>query len=522
MSKKFWILMIVSAIVYFVNLGGTSIYILDEAKNAGCAMEMLQRNDWVTPTFNNELRTDKPPLHYFFMILSYKVLGVSPFAARLFSAFTGVLLILCSYWFISKCTNRKIAFYSCLIMLSSLQLSIQFHLAVPDPYLILWITLCLMFFYLGIHHNSNYILAAYAMVGLGFLTKGPVAVVLPAFSALLYLLIIQKLRWKSFLSELKVSWGILIFLVLTLPWYVAVGYATNGAWLSGFFINHNIDRYTSTMEGHGGFPFVSFVIMIAALLPFSVFILQSISLALSKRKEKPLLTFCLVIVVVFGAFFSFSKTILPSYPAPALPFLAILLGYYLNHFCKKFTHVTSKTKISLIANAVISCAIPLGVLFALSQEPSLHHLTRLSFLFLLLPLGSLVGWYFLTQGKTWAFIYSWSGSWILTAILFFLVAYPQVNAVNPIVESLPILMKHYPNHKIIGYKIFNPAYVTNLQQTIPVSHSQEQLNATVAGEKAIVLTRGKYLPEFSDTTWIVVYRKKDLFEKSETLILSSK
>src|SRR5690242_15883347 len=129
--NKFVLLIILSGIVYFSNLGGNSIYILDEAKNAGCAMEMKDRGDWVVPTFNDQLRTDKPPLHYFFMIASYSIFGVTPFAARFFSAIAGILLILLVYKNVKHLLNESAAFYTALILLSSIQLTIQFHLAVP-------------------------------------------------------------------------------------------------------------------------------------------------------------------------------------------------------------------------------------------------------------------------------------------------------------------------------------------------------------------------------------------------------
>ncbi|HET6540195.1 MAG TPA: glycosyltransferase family 39 protein, partial [Chryseolinea sp.] len=75
MKLRFYIIVVLSIVVYSSNLGGFSIYILDEAKNASCAMEMMQRDDLIVPTFNGKLRTDKPPLHYYFMIASYKAFG---------------------------------------------------------------------------------------------------------------------------------------------------------------------------------------------------------------------------------------------------------------------------------------------------------------------------------------------------------------------------------------------------------------------------------------------------------------
>ncbi len=87
------------ALLLFIRLGATPIYILDEAKNAQCAREMLQKGDWIVPTFNNELRTDKPPLHYFFMMLAYKVFGINEFAARFFSVVMGLLTVFLTYLF---------------------------------------------------------------------------------------------------------------------------------------------------------------------------------------------------------------------------------------------------------------------------------------------------------------------------------------------------------------------------------------------------------------------------------------
>lgn len=520
MTKKFRILLLLSILTYFSNLNNSSIYILDEAKNAGCAMEMMKREDWIVPTFNTELRTDKPPLHYFFMIVAYKALGVSPFTARLFSGLMGVLLILSCFWFVSKIINPKVGFYSCLVMLSSLQLSIQFHLAVPDPYLILWIALCLLSFFYAVHYDSKFIVLTYAFAGLGFLTKGPIAIVLPGLVAVFYLFLSHKMNWKI-LRQLMPLRGFLLFLLIVAPWYSMVGFATQGIWLEGFFINHNVNRYTSTMEGHGGFPFASFFIIIGALLPFSTFIFQGIKLAFAKRKEFPLLLFCLLVVATTGLFFSFSRTILPSYPAPAFPFLAILIGFYLYNFEKQFVGTTRSVRVSLFVHTLIACVIPAGILVAFQREESLMHLSKLSFLFLLIPLGSLLGWYFLTIGKPRLFIYTWCTAWMLTSFLFLAIVYPQIDKTNPVTESLPLLTGTYRDRPIIGYKIFNPAYVFNLQHSIPVVWSKEQLDSLALGPKVIVLTRTEYLKDSKDTLWTEVYKKKDLFEKSETMVLSN-
>ncbi len=107
MNRNLVVLLVLSAAVYSANTWKTSVYVLDEARNAGCAMEMYQRNDWVVPTFNGELRTDKPPLHYYLMQLSYRAFGISAFSARLYSVIMGMLTVLTIYFFRQKTCRRK-------------------------------------------------------------------------------------------------------------------------------------------------------------------------------------------------------------------------------------------------------------------------------------------------------------------------------------------------------------------------------------------------------------------------------
>ncbi|MBL7866178.1 MAG: glycosyltransferase family 39 protein, partial [Cyclobacteriaceae bacterium] len=140
-DKKWIIVMGLSVVAITANFWGFPVYILDEAKNAACAMEMLERGDWVVPTFNNVLRTDKPPLHYFFMMASYSVFGYTPFAARLFSVIMGLLTVAVVYRFARKMEGEQVAYYAGLILSASLFVIAEFHLAVPDPYFIYFLTL---------------------------------------------------------------------------------------------------------------------------------------------------------------------------------------------------------------------------------------------------------------------------------------------------------------------------------------------------------------------------------------------
>ena len=83
-QKYFWLLLGLSALLLFPGLGKTPLWIYDEVRNAECAREMYERNDWIVPTFNGGLRTLKPPLHYYFMFGGFKIFGVTEWGARFF------------------------------------------------------------------------------------------------------------------------------------------------------------------------------------------------------------------------------------------------------------------------------------------------------------------------------------------------------------------------------------------------------------------------------------------------------
>ena len=62
-ARDLAILALVGGVVLFSNLGGPRLWDRDEPRNAGCALEMRERGDWITPWFNDELRSHKPVIN---------------------------------------------------------------------------------------------------------------------------------------------------------------------------------------------------------------------------------------------------------------------------------------------------------------------------------------------------------------------------------------------------------------------------------------------------------------------------
>lgn len=503
------IVLILAVVVYGWNFWGTSIYMLDEAKNAGSAAEMIRRGDYFVPTFNDEFH-DKPALQYFFMIAGYKMFGVNAFGARIFSVIMGVLTIMSIFWFTKKVLNEKAALFASLIYIASLQMAVQFRMAVPDPYLLFCLTTGWFCFYLGYKHNdAKMIYAFYALIGLGFVAKGPVAFALPGLSILVFLIAKKDLTVKR-LMELKLVQGALLTLSIGLPWYVASGLATDWEWPRYFFLTHNIDRYVNTFEGHRGFPFDVVVIALVALLPTSVVAPQAVIMAYKRRKENDFFVFALSICGAVLGFFFFSKTLLPSYPAPCIAFLAIIIGYYISE------QVTSSRgiRISAVIAFIICLALPVAAYVALKQDPLLKSLSGRSVLFIIAPVGALVALYFVFKNKITNAFYAWTGSFMLLLLAVFTWVLPQVDAQNPVAKSKGLVIDN-----VAYYRRINSAFVFDHGKPIIKLDNEKELKDFVKTHPdAKIISTMKDWEEINPEGFRIVFRSKDLFETPESII----
>jgi 4-amino-4-deoxy-L-arabinose transferase-like glycosyltransferase len=504
------IVLLLAIVVYGWNFWGTSIYMLDEAKNAGSAAEMIRRHDYLIPTFNDEFH-DKPALQYFFMIAGYKLFGVNPFGARIFSVIMGILTVMSIYWFSEKVLNQKTAFFASIIYIASLQMAVQFRLAVPDPYLLFCLTTAWFCFYLGYKNKSASMLYLfYALVGLGFLAKGPIAFALTGLSILIFLLWQRQLTFKKLL-ELKLITGAIITLAIALPWYIGSGVATDWEWPKYFFLTHNIDRYVNTFEGHGGFPFDVVVIALAALLPASVFAPQAVVLAFRQRKENDFFALALSICAAVLGFFFFSKTLLPSYPAPCIAFLSIILGYYIQQQTKSTTSI----KISAVVALIICLAIPAAAYIALKQDVLLAELSGKWILFLAAPIGAIVAMYFVIKNNLTNALYAWTGSFMIVLIMVFTWLFPVVDAQNPVAKS-----KELVTGDIVYYKRINSAFVFEYQKPIKKLETPEQLDEyTKAHPTTKIISTTSDWEEIKSGDYEIIFRSKDLFETPESIIV---
>ncbi|MBW2112472.1 MAG: glycosyltransferase family 39 protein [Deltaproteobacteria bacterium] len=141
-------------------------------------METMERGDWVTPWVNGEPRLKKPPLLYWAIMLSYRLLGIGLFSARIWGVLAGAGLAACSTLLYRELFRRS-GLLAGLITLASIAVVIEGRRAMLDLPLA-YFTAMAVFFAIrwGKTGNQGWILLSGLSLGLSFLVKGPVGMVL--------------------------------------------------------------------------------------------------------------------------------------------------------------------------------------------------------------------------------------------------------------------------------------------------------------------------------------------------------
>ncbi|MEL6975468.1 MAG: glycosyltransferase family 39 protein [Bacteroidota bacterium] len=495
--------------------GSYPIYILDESRNAAAAFEMLVRNDWIVPTFNNQLRTDKPPLHYFFMMLGYKLFGLNALGARFFSGLFGALLFLVTFQNVKKHLGSTVSLITVLVLGASVFFVQEFHLAVPDPYLIFFMVtglFCLFNQYKT--PNAKWFLSAYLSLGLGVLAKGPIAILLPGLIVLIFLLLNRSFNLRM-IKRLNPFVGLFIVFLVAGPWYVLVHNATEGAWTQGFFFDHNMSRFSSEKEGHGGLFLLTFAYVLLGLLPFSVFFIQAMVQGWKSRKTNDFIFFSVVAVAATLVFFSVASTKLPNYPMPCYPFLAILIAFYLNRI--RQGHSAKSTYWSIGFLLLVSLALPIGGYFALANEASLSEHRYLALWLTITFVVGVCSLILYQKKESKAAFVTLSLGWMVLGIGLFGFVYPRLTSSSPVSVARNLIQE---DAHVVVYKRFDSAFVINFQRTYPVLQTHQELQDFLETHPtALVLTNTRHpddLKVLEDL--ILLLEQKALFENHVTRI----
>ena len=326
-------LLLLSSLTFLFGLGTQAITDSDEAFYAEAAREMVEGRDWITPHFNYEERWQKPILYYWFTAAAFAGTAPSEFMARFGSALSGIGVVLLTWAAGRRLTaNERGAWIAGAIAATCFGCFMMARAALPDLPLACFVTATIWCAMRAVDLAERSPAAWAALsglaAGLGFLTKGPVALVVPA-------IILIPIWWRErghlVIRPSHAALALLLFAIAGLPWYAAMLARHGMAYLQSFFVGDNLERFATTRYNDARAVWYYVPILLGGLLPWTMFLLvlpwrPLRAIVRGRRRltdeEWRLLIWTVVPLLLFTA--SVGKQ--PRYILPVLPPIAMMLG----------------------------------------------------------------------------------------------------------------------------------------------------------------------------------------------------
>jgi 4-amino-4-deoxy-L-arabinose transferase-like glycosyltransferase len=307
---------------------------------------MMEAGDYLNPTFNYEPRVNKPPLSYWAVAASYQTFGVSLAAARL-PIVLGALVMLATIFALGRIAySTRAGLIAALTLAATPRFLLFSRRIIIDVYIAMFLGLTLLCFVLAEtqpHRRRRWLFAMYVATGLGVLTKGPIAIALPALVFVVYL--VASRRFGT-ITRMMLPTGFVLVAAIVVPYY-ALLYQQHG-WdaIVSFLLRENLARYA---EGLGvgqvrGPLFYLPVLFVDLYFPWSLLLPAGLALVpwrrlwrsgvgqpgdrgvgvpVSQESVRLLMGLWIILIV---AFFSFSKGQQDLYILPCIAAAAVLVG----------------------------------------------------------------------------------------------------------------------------------------------------------------------------------------------------
>ena len=384
-----------AALVLLPNLGGPALWDDDEPRNAACSLAMHASGDWIVPTFNGRLRVEKPPLVNWVHLAGFAAAGVTETGARLGSALLTLGTCLLSWRIAAHLFGPSAGCWAGIAMATCVWTAVGGRAATPDAPLIFCTTLALWLFVRGgrlpgpdgngwrngpVRISAGTATAIGVACGLAMLAKGPIGLVLPVAAFLAFACwqaALDPCRSGSRPARLAAACGAgwrgvrplriaAVALAVAAPWYAAVGWRTDGEWLRGFFLVHNVGRFAAPMEGHSGSTFFYYpVVILVGMFPWSI------AAALIGRHAcrtaghgadgvggRLLVAWAAAWVLPFAL----AATKLPGYVWPAYPAVAGLTGLFFADWVRRARPETDRwMRLAWAVLAAVGTALAIGL-----------------------------------------------------------------------------------------------------------------------------------------------------------------
>ena len=505
------VLSILSFVLVFWQLGQTGLWQGDEGIYGSIAYEMSQSGDGITPMYNHAPRFDKPPLYFWLTAITFKFYGVSELTVRLWPALFGVASVFLVFFIGLRLWSQGAGLLAALVLLTSLQNTVQSRVAVMDSTLTFWLLLCIWFL-ISWYKSKDWKLFYWAMAAsaIAALVKGPIALLFPTIVLLITLGIRKELQ---LLKDKRVFIGLGVFLLVSGPWYAMVTLVNGMSYLSEFFGYHNFERYTRLIEQHGSAWYYYIFSLMGGFFPWSAFLILPVAFTLKTKGIRGLnkldfesLLFLVWVAFIF-IFFSCSRSKLPGYIFPIYPILALVVGHALSCVFSKEAECSclgelwkkgeiSWVRVCLLLFVVLAEVFAFAMFYALKTVPPSEIPINPA---LLTPLVWILG-----AGAVLVLATIYKPKLSLFAIVLTMTVFMGylVNAIVPVFESdksINVIAKELKEILPAGAKVgewsyVEPRAVFYLQHKVDLLLEQnELLEYTKQPDSYVVMTKTDYL-----------------------------
>lgn len=320
-------LILAFVVFYLLPLMTHGLWIPDETRYAQIGQDMLHSGNWVAPHFMGLRYFEKPIAGYWMIAIGQAVFGDNLFGVRIASALSTGLSVWLA-WLIAGRLWRdpRKRFASALLYMSFGLVAGQAGYANLDPQFTFWVNLSLVALWYAFDSTTRRArLGAWAVLGIacgmGFMTKGFLAWLLPVLIAVPYAL------WQRRIKEV-LSYGplaIFVAVAVCLPWALVIHHQEPDFW-QFFFWNEHVRRFSAADAQHTQPWWFYLPILLAASLPWAALLPKTLMDAW-KHKRQPAIGYLLLWMLLPLAIFSLSKGKLPTYIMPCLLPLALLMGH---------------------------------------------------------------------------------------------------------------------------------------------------------------------------------------------------
>ena len=265
-SKPILFFTFYACLLIFPTIGDFNLFDWDEINFAESSREMLLSNNFSQVMINFEPFHEKPPLFFWFQVISFKIFGVSSFAARFPNALLSIIIPVILFKIGSQIKNTTFGWIWSIIFIAGFLPNLYFRTGIIDPYFNLFIFLSIYFFfsYFRIKH-LKYIFLSSFFSGLAILCKGPVGLLIVLLSCFVYLILYNK---KVPFKHILLFFGMVI--LVSSPWYF-FELLNKGPWFIIEFLQYQIELFSHPVAGHKQPIYYHFLVVLFGCIPFSFF-----------------------------------------------------------------------------------------------------------------------------------------------------------------------------------------------------------------------------------------------------------